>query len=231
LARLELSGTIVFQLPVTTRAAVRFDWSRHLWCAEDGPGGDSTGPADDELVVAYQRAPDSQSGRDAAGRLLGRYRRRVLIWCRRLIRDPEAAEDLAQESLLSALRSLRAYRERGDFGAWLFMVTRNRCLSELRRRQVPMAGDALLELIADERPRPDQELERKRLGADLEQLVRETLDPLEQDALWLRCYEGLSVDVITRRLAIGEATGARAVLQRARRKLRRVLARNEEDSR
>ncbi len=186
---------------------------------------------DQDLVLAYQRAPESDAGGQAAEELLRRYRRRVLVWCRRLIRDPDVAEDLAHDALLSALRSLLAYRDRGDFGAWLFMVTRNRCLSELRRRRVPLADAALLELVADAGPRPDQELERKLLGGDLVALLRETLDPVEQDALWLRCFEGLPVEVITRRLEITESTGARAVLQRARRKLRRKLAAREEEMR
>ena len=50
--------------------------------------------------------------------------------------------------------------------------------------------------------------------------IRDELEPQEQEALWLRCFEGLSVDAITEVLAVREASGARAVLQRARRKLR-----------
>jgi DNA-directed RNA polymerase specialized sigma24 family protein len=56
------------------------------------------------------------------------------------------------------------------------------------------------------------------------ELVRRVLDPREQLALWLRCFEDLSVDEITRRLQIPGAAGARAVLQGARRKLRAALA-------
>ena len=51
----------------------------------------------------------------------------------------------------------------------------------------------------------------------------EVLTKQEKDALWMRCFEALPVDVITRQLDITGATGARAVLQKARRKLRRAL--------
>jgi DNA-directed RNA polymerase specialized sigma24 family protein len=55
--------------------------------------------------------------------------------------------------------------------------------------------------------------------------MRSHLAPLEQEALWLRCVERMPVDEITRVLGIEGSTGARAVLQSARRKLRAVLDR------
>lgn len=208
---------------------MRFHPERAIRPARDPSTAAAVEPTDRELVATFQGAVDRRTRRQAASLLLGRYRRRVLIWCRRVLGEPDAAEDAAQEVLISALRGLPGYEDHGDFGAWLFMIARNRCLSELRRRRVPLADEAVLELIADGRPGPDQEFLARRLGGDLERLLRDTLDPLEQDAIRLRCDEGLPVDVITSRLAIAEATGARAVLQRARRKLRRALAAREED--
>ncbi len=124
---------------------------------------------------------------------------------------------------MSAWRNLDTYRDDDRFGAWLFTITRNRCLSELRRREVPVAEDAVLELIADPGLAPDEDLERRLAAQDMLRFVAATLDRQEQDALMLRCYEGLPVDVITRRLGLTEASGARAILQRARRKLRSAL--------
>jgi DNA-directed RNA polymerase specialized sigma24 family protein len=45
--------------------------------------------------------------------------------------------------------------------------------------------------------------------------------------LWLRCFEKVPVDEITRMLGITEASGARGVLQRARRRLRAALAEDD----
>ncbi len=199
----------------------------HIWREilqiTDLPSGGGHGDPDAALVTTFQRDPTSEVGRQAASRLLARYRQRVLVWCWRTLGDREEALDLAQEVLLSAWRNLDTYRDDDRFGAWLFTITRNRCLSELRRREVPVAEDAVLELIADPGPAPDEDLERRLAAQDMLRFVAATLDRQEQDALMLRCYEGLPVDVITRRLGLTEASGARAILQRARRKLRSAL--------
>jgi len=182
---------------------------------------------DHVLVRRFQQDPNSQEGRAAVTMLLTRYRQRVLAWCWRVVKDRDVALDLAQDVLLSAYRNLDRFQESSQFSAWLFSIARNRCLDELRRRKVAMAEEAVLELVADPGPRPDLVLERKQLGENLDRLVLTHLDDVEQEALWLRCYEGLSVDVITQRLGLQEASGARAVLQRARRKLRSALAMSE----
>jgi DNA-directed RNA polymerase specialized sigma subunit len=57
------------------------------------------------------------------------------------------------------------------------------------------------------------------------QTIRTSLEPLEQDVIWLRCFERMGLEQITVILSIDGASGARAVLQRARRKLRAALDR------
>jgi len=198
-------------------------FQRSSWRREIRQAGD----ADQVLVTAYQQDPDSEVGLQAASDLLARYRERVLIWCWRVVGERELALDLAQEVLISAYGRLEDYHHDGRFGAWLFTIARHRCLSELRRRRVPLADDAVLELVADTSPGPDEAYERRTDSQELFELVRDTLTPLEQDAVWLRCHEGLPVELITCRLGINEGTGARAVLQRARRKLRSALEKRE----
>ncbi len=196
-------------------------WREIRQTAPPAAGG---GDADRALVMAYQRNPSSGTGREAASQLLSRYRERVLVWCWRIVGDRDAALDLAQEVLLNAFQRLQEYEHDGRFGAWLFTIARHRCLSELRRRQIPLAENAVLEMVADTAPAPDEALERSLAVENLLDLVRDTLTDEEQNALWLRCYEGLPVDVITQRLGLDQKTGARGLLQRARRKLRAALA-------
>lgn len=184
-------------------------------------------PSDEDLLAVYQQDPGADVGQRAAARLLERYRDRVYAWCWRHVRQRELALDLAQDVLLAAYHNLDSFEERARFSSWLFAIARNRCLSELRKQRLPEEDVAVLDLLIDPRPAPDRELLERADEQRLLAAIRQHLTPLEQDALWLRCEERLPVDEITRLLDIPEQTGARAVLQRARRRLRAALARSD----
>jgi RNA polymerase sigma-70 factor (ECF subfamily) len=178
---------------------------------------------DRELLDLWQQAPGTREARPAAAELLGRYRRRIYRWCRRYFREPDEALDLAQDVLLKAFEHLDDLPAGTCFGAWLFTVTRNRCLVELRRRRIrtvaPVDPDAVPAATKDPEEQFLDELAEDRFL----DLVHRVLDPEEQEAISLRCFEKLPVDQVTAVLGLTSATGARGVLQRARRKLRAAM--------
>ena len=69
-------------------------------------GRTASSPDDEELVRAFQTAPDSARGREAVELLLGRWCDRVYLWCFRVVRDRELALDLAQDVLVRAYQAL-----------------------------------------------------------------------------------------------------------------------------
>jgi RNA polymerase sigma-70 factor (ECF subfamily) len=178
---------------------------------------------DERLVEFAQRAATVEERRRAASCLLERYRDRTYIWCLKHLRDHERALDAAQEVLISAYRNLGSFGGRSQFSSWLFAVARNRCLSELRRPVVAIDTETDCDTIADHGGNPEQLLLERQGEEALLQLIATRLQPVEQEALWLRCVEKMPVDTITAALGITESSGARAVLQRARRKLRAAL--------
>lgn len=184
----------------------------------DHPGDD-----DERLIAIFQADPQGEAGRRAAGMLLDRWRSRIYLWCLRMVRDRESALDLTQECLLRAYRALPRYDSRGTVGAWFFTIARNRCLSLLRKRPLSRDEEADVELLMDHEPG----LEESRLGRERAERVTRAIDdvlgPLERKVVWLRAQEGLPIDEITRLLGIEGASGARGVLQSARRKLRAEL--------
>lgn len=175
--------------------------------------------SDAELLRLIRLASPSEA-EGAAGELFGRYRMRVYAWCRRYVRDHERALDLAQDVLMTAWRSLHTYEGRAPFGGWLFTIAHHACLRAVRRRPLERDEEADLDLIPDPRPDPGSALEDERARDELATLVREHLEPVEQQALWLRYGERMSVEEITRVLGLTAASGARGLLQTARRKLR-----------
>lgn len=173
-----------------------------------------------------QGDPRSPIGKAAATELLGRYDKAVYLWCFRYVKEHERALDLAQDVLINAYRGLGSFAGKSKFSSWLFSIARNRCLNEVQRVSLLVDEEADLETIPSGEKNPDIDLEEEEGRERLLGLIRETLEPEEQKAIWLRCFERVPVDEITRLLGIEASTGARGVLQRARRKLRTALDRS-----
>jgi len=181
--------------------------------------------ASDEELLRRAKEDPGAAGRIAAGELLGRYSERVYLYCFRMVRERERALDLAQDAMIDALRGLGRFEGRSRFSSWIFAVARNRCRTALRPRSLTRDE----EIETDDLPGREADPESQwidREGEDaLDRLVTENLAPGEREAIWLRCVEGMPVDEITRVLELPNATGARGLLQTARRKLRAALER------
>ncbi len=178
----------------------------------------------------YLADPGGPVGKKAASALFGRYQSRVYALCYRFMRDEERALDMAQDALYQAFRSLPELSKQSRFSSWLFAIARNRCFSEIRRadlrRECTIDPDELSGTESD----PAAVFEDRMDEGQLIDLIRQNLSPHEQEVLHLRCFEKLSVDRITQIMKIEEGSGARAVLQRARRKLRAAMEALEKES-
>jgi RNA polymerase sigma-70 factor (ECF subfamily) len=184
---------------------------------------DRTRASDAELVRRFREDPTGQAGRSAAGELFERYWESVYLWCLRRLGSHEAARDIAQEVLISAYQGLEGFEGRSRYSTWLFTIMRNRCFRALRQRGPFVDAEVEVDELAGDSVRIDTLLMEREDEQEILALVRRVLDPTEQSALWLRVFERMPVDEITRRLGIGGASGARGVLQSARRKLREHL--------
>jgi RNA polymerase sigma-70 factor (ECF subfamily) len=143
--------------------------------------------------------------------------------CYRYVKAHERALDVSQDALLRAFERLDSFDGRSEFSCWLFTIARNRCLNVLRSVKLWQDDGSDPEYIPDSGAGPDRLVEEREGEERMLELIKSTLEPTEQKALWLRCFENTSVDEITELLGIESASGARAVLQKARRKLRAAL--------
>jgi len=176
----------------------------------------------DEALIEV--ASDNEKGERqslAADVLFSRYHEIVYRWCRRYTQEHESALDLAQEALLKARINLGRFRGRARFSTWIFAIVRNECISAMRRRRSETDIEELRELLVDPSPGPEVELVEREEQDRLMEMLKDTLSDVELDAIWLRCFERLPVDEITRSLSIKSTSGARGILQNARRKLRK----------
>ncbi|MBM4117429.1 sigma-70 family RNA polymerase sigma factor [bacterium] len=179
--------------------------------------------ADEELIRRQREAPGSASARAAAAQLYARYQEQVYLWCFRRTRDHESALDLTQDVMLTAYRALDSFRGESRYSTWLFTLTRNRCARALRRPRLTRDPEIDPDGLGSAWPDAATVLEAREREESLLALLNDVLSPVERLAVWYRYVEGLPVEEITRRLNSSLATGARGVLQTARRKLRATL--------
>lgn len=101
----------------------------------------------DQDVVELLRA-----GQQAAAfeMLMERYEQKVYRLCCSILRNPDQAEDAAQESLVRVWRALPKYDSRASLSTWIYTITRNRCLTAIeRRRDLESLSDSAVALEAD----------------------------------------------------------------------------------
>ncbi len=79
---------------------------------------------------------EALSGRTGAyAMLVHRWSARVLAVCHGRVGNASTAEDLAQETLLRALRALGSIREPERFGSWICGIATRTCLDWLKSKQ------------------------------------------------------------------------------------------------
>lgn len=177
---------------------------------------------DEALVRAAQADPRGEAGRLAASALFERYQDRLYAWCFRHVREREGALQLAQETLVAAFQALPRFEGRAQFSTWLFAIARYKYLGSLRSRRLPI-DDVELDEIPSAAGGVEEAFVRREEEERVLAAIHEALEPPEQTALWLRCVECKPVEEITRLMRLTTRSGARGLLQSARRKLREHL--------
>ncbi|MEQ1892800.1 MAG: sigma-70 family RNA polymerase sigma factor [Planctomycetota bacterium] len=117
---------------------------------------------------------------------------------RGLLRDEQAAEDVAQDAFVLALE--RPPRSTGSLSAWLARVTRNLALNRHKSEQRRAAREELAARVEH-----DDTDEKAAERLDLQRFVAERvfrLDEAKRTALYLRYYEGLEPLAISKQLGV-----------------------------
>jgi RNA polymerase sigma-70 factor (ECF subfamily) len=151
------------------------------------------------------------------------YGRKIYNFAYRLTGNAEDASDLAQEVLIRVKRGLASYQP-GSFEGWLWRITRNAFVDEVRRRKrrptvpFPEQVDRLAGVAA---PAPDDVLAQVRLGSDVQSALLKL--PYDfREAVVMCDIVGLSYDEIA--AAAGVPVGTiRSRIHRGRRQLREML--------
>lgn len=187
----------------------------------------ATNALTDEELVEGARTGD----RVALERLLERHERRVYRFGLKMCRDPEAAKDVLQETLIAAARTVKDFRGASSPSTWLYAIARSFCIKQRRRSKfAPDQEESMdatetgreVRAIADPGRSPDDALHGKQLEGALERAIA-SLEPMYREVLLLRDVEGLPASEVAEAVGISvEAVKSR--LHRARVAVREQVA-------
>lgn len=175
----------------------------------------------DELTWVIQ----AQQGSDEAfTRLVEEHQTHVYNLCYRMLGEPEAAEDAAQESFLRAYQNLHKFDQSRPFTTWLLSIAAHYCIDRLRRRKLSVFSldeendDGTTYEVADPAS-PDPEVESvKREDRDRIHILLKALDETDRAAVIMRYWYDYSEIEIAESLKL-TVSAVKSRLHRSRRAL------------
>ncbi|HLH38910.1 MAG TPA: sigma-70 family RNA polymerase sigma factor [Bryobacteraceae bacterium] len=173
---------------------------------------------DRETIAACQRGD-----RDAFRALFEAYQDRVYSIALRYTADPAAALDIAQETFLKLLSSIREFRGDSNFDTWLYRLVVNRCFDYRRGGKRWLAFvEELLDRLREPQASVLEELARGEVREEVRKGVAQ-LPPEQRMAVVLRYTEGLAYEQIAEIMGCSPGTVA-SRLNRAHKTLERGLS-------
>ncbi len=172
---------------------------------------------EEQTWVAQAQRGDDQ----AFTQLVEAYQRPVYNLCYRMLGEPEAAEDAAQETFLRAYQHLDRYDAKRPFATWLLSIAAHYCIDRLRRRKFSMFSiyeddedGAAFEIPDADAPNPERESVRREEKEKLHCLLA-SLDEIDRAAIVMRYWHDASEVEIAESLGL-TVSAVKSRLHRAR---------------
>ena len=156
----------------------------------------------------------------------------------RMMNHGEDAKDISQEVFLKAYRSLSNFDERSAFSTWLYRITHNTCIDEMRKRKGKQSYSLEEELeneegsmqrqIADEGDTPEESLLREEQKSEILQAL-DNLSAEHKAAIILRDVKGLSYEEIAEILELSLGT-VKSRISRGRNQLKNEILKMREQN-
>ncbi|HEY7825642.1 MAG TPA: sigma-70 family RNA polymerase sigma factor [Candidatus Acidoferrales bacterium] len=171
-----------------------------------------------------------QGDLEALSALIARYQNRLYRYLLRMVRQPQEAEDLFQQTWLRVAEKIRSYDPQRNFDAWLFTLARHLAVDFLRRKRPHSldepageydAGETLASRLAS----ADQAVLETLLARERSLHLAAALDELPvvyREVLTLRFEEEMKLEEIALVLAAPLST-VKSRLRRGLEQMRAIL--------
>ncbi|HUC20108.1 MAG TPA: sigma-70 family RNA polymerase sigma factor [Candidatus Polarisedimenticolaceae bacterium] len=156
---------------------------------------------------------------EAYAELINRYKNALYRHCFAIVRNEDTAEDIAQDSFITAYYKLAQYNPQYRFSTWLFKIATNKALNWLKRAGREIAvDDSVIARVASTLPLPNQIVEQHELHEAVKRL-----QPRYRAVISLYYWQGLSYQEIA---AVLEAPSGsiKGWMSRAKAELRKDIS-------
>jgi RNA polymerase sigma-70 factor (ECF subfamily) len=172
--------------------------------------------------------------RNAYRVLVERYQRKVYSVCYGMVRNPDDAMDMVQETFIRVFKNIERFEGSSSFYTWIYRIASNCCIDHIRKAQRAREVDYDDTIGRDESAdgeevtlpdrlgiSPAHVLSRRELVTKIEDALQ-TLSPAHREAILLREVEGLSYQEIADALGISIGT-VMSRLHHARKNMQKAL--------
>ena len=170
---------------------------------------------------------------------LDKYSQQVFVLIVRIVENQEDAEELTQDTFLKAFEHLSSFKAESSFSTWIYRITANTCIDEMRKRKGRQSFSLEEELeseegsmqrqVADAGETPEESMLREEQKSEILQAL-ESLSPEHKVAVILRDIKGLSYEEIAEILELTLGT-VKSRISRGRNQLKQeILKLREQDA-
>lgn len=181
----------------------------------------------DELLLRRACKGDVQAFEE----LMQSHESRIYAIALRMMGNREDAQDCAQEAMVRIYRAMGSFKGQSALATWIYRITMNTCLDELRRRKARKVTslDSLVDngwSPTDTGDTPEEHGLRVEKQNALNQAIQSLPDDMRA-AIILRDVKGYSYDEIASILDANVGT-IKSRISRGREKLREILSKQSE---
>ncbi len=179
--------------------------------------------ADENALLRKAAAGDGA----AFSSLMEMHERRMYAVALRMCANHEDAQDCLLEAMLRIYRAISSFKGQSSFSTWVYRITMNTCLDELRRRKMRRTTslDGLLDSgwsPAEELETPENNAIRSEQRRQIDRAIASLPDDM-RSAIVLRDIQGFSYEEIAEILNANVGT-IKSRISRGREKLRETLS-------
>lgn len=176
---------------------------------------------DNEIIREYVESGSER----AINALVRKYRKFVYSTALRFLGSYDDADDAAQEAFIKAYESLKQFRGESSLKTWLYRITRNVCVNQMRKKKFysvfsSESEDSYLEIPSEDRG-VEQDIENKEFEKEFTKALNK-LPEKQRETFALRYFEEMPYEEISKMVGV-TVGGLKANYFQAVQKLAKVL--------